>query len=131
MRDAGAARTYLDRLRRQLPGRDALVQEFLAGAEYALALIGNPESGFTVLPPLEVDYGALDPELPRILSYESKTVPESPYWKQLRYREARLGSRRPHRSSAPRPFSSGGSAAVTTRASISAVAPTAPHACSR
>jgi D-alanine-D-alanine ligase len=91
VRDAGSARAYLDRLRRQLPGRDALVQEFLAGSEYALGLIGNPESGFTVLPLLEVDYGALDPELPRILSYESKTVPESPYWKQLRYREARLG----------------------------------------
>jgi D-alanine-D-alanine ligase len=90
VRDARAARAYLDRLRQELPGRDALVQEFLAGAEYAVALIGNPNGGFTVLPLLEVDYDGLAPELPRILSYESKTVPDSPYWRQVRYREARL-----------------------------------------
>ena len=88
--DAREAQAYLDRLRHELPGRDALVQEFLAGAEYAVGLIGNPEDGFTLLPLLEVDYSGLDPGLPRILSYESKTVPDSPYWQHVRYREARL-----------------------------------------
>ncbi len=90
VQDARAARAYLDRLRQELPGRDALVQEFLAGTEYAVGLIGNPDDGFAVLPILEVDYGGLAPELPRILSYESKTVPDSPYWQQVRYREARI-----------------------------------------
>jgi D-alanine-D-alanine ligase len=85
-----AARRYLDRLRRELPGRDGLVQEFLPGSEYAVALIGNPEDGFAVLPPLEVDYSGLEPGLPRILAYESKTTPDSPYWKQLGYRQAEL-----------------------------------------
>jgi D-alanine-D-alanine ligase len=87
---AEEARRRLDGLRRELPGRDGLVQEFLAGPEYAVCLIGNPSHGLTALPLLEVDYSGLDPELPRILSYESKTVPGSPYWRQLRYRQADL-----------------------------------------
>lgn len=86
--DAAAARAYLKRLFAELPGRGALVQEFLSGPEYSVCLIGNPGHGFAVLPWLEVDYGGLDPDLPRILSYESKTVPDSPYWTQLRYRQA-------------------------------------------
>jgi D-alanine-D-alanine ligase len=90
--DAGAARRYLARLAAELPGRDAVVQEFLDGSEYAIALIGNPGTGFTMLPPLEVDYAGLDPALPRILAYESKTIPESPYWRQIAYTRARLGS---------------------------------------
>jgi D-alanine-D-alanine ligase len=55
-----------------------------------VCLIGNPAHGLTALPPLEVDYSGLAPELPPILSYESKTVPDSPYWRQLRYRQAAL-----------------------------------------
>ncbi|MBI4185383.1 MAG: methyltransferase domain-containing protein [Proteobacteria bacterium] len=85
-----AAIAYLGRLRAELPGRAALIQEFLTGAEYSVGLIGNPGLGFTVLPVLEVDYSALDPALPRILSYESKADPASPYWTQIRYREARV-----------------------------------------
>jgi D-alanine-D-alanine ligase len=68
------------------------VQEFLDGPEYAVGIVGNPDTGFTVLPPLEVDYDGLDPGLPRILAYESKTVPDSPYWRQLRYRPARVAA---------------------------------------
>jgi D-alanine-D-alanine ligase len=94
VRDAAETRAHLERLRAQLPGCDALVQEFLDGPEYAIGLVGNVGDGFTVLPPLEVDYGGLDPELPRILSYESKTVPDSPYWRHVRYREARIGQDR-------------------------------------
>jgi D-alanine-D-alanine ligase len=88
VRDAAEARTYLAWLRATLPGCDALVQEFLEGPEYSIGLVGNPGTGFTVLPPLEVDYEGLDQGLPRILSYESKTVPDSPYWRQVRYRPA-------------------------------------------
>lgn len=78
-------------LRRAFPDRDLLVQEFLPGEEYAVGLIGNPGPGFTVLPPLRVDYAALPADLPPILSYGSKTDPESPYWTGLRYEEASPG----------------------------------------
>ena len=88
--DAAEATACLARLARELPDRDLLVQEFLDGPEYTVGLVGNPEEGFTVLPTLEVDYDALDEGLPRILAYDSKSVPESPYWRQIRFREARL-----------------------------------------
>jgi D-alanine-D-alanine ligase len=88
--DVAQARDYLARLQQEMPGRDALVQEFLYGPECSIGLIGNPAGGFTVLPPLEVDYSGLDPDLPKILSYESKTIPTSPYWQQLRFRPAQI-----------------------------------------
>ncbi|MGK2872076.1 MAG: methyltransferase domain-containing protein [Alphaproteobacteria bacterium] len=82
--------SYLTELRRILPGRPVLVQEFLSGNEYSVGIIGNPGIGFTVLPLLEVDYSGLPPELPQILGYESKWDPSSPYWTQIRYREANI-----------------------------------------
>lgn len=90
VRDAGAAWSYVERLRRELPGRDLLIQEFLPGAEYSVGLIGNPGTGFEALPVLEVDYSGLDAMLPRLLAYESKADPESAYWSDIKYREARL-----------------------------------------
>ena len=80
----------LGRLRAQMPGCPILIQEFLTGPEYSIGIVGNPGQGCRVLPPLEVDYSRLDPELPRLLPYESKWVPQSPYWSQISYREARL-----------------------------------------
>jgi D-alanine-D-alanine ligase len=82
--------TCLGRLREQMPGYPILIQEFLPGAEYSIGIIGNPGQSYRVLPPLEVDYSRLDPTLPRLLSYESKWIPDSPYWTQIRYCEARL-----------------------------------------
>lgn len=81
---------YLERLRAEFPKRSVLVQEFLTGAEYSVGLIGNPDQGLRALPILEVDYSKLDPNLPKILGYESKWEPESPYWTQIRYQEASL-----------------------------------------
>lgn len=81
---------YLEGLRAQFPKRPVLVQEYLSGAEYSVAMIGNVEQGIRALPLLEVDYSKLDPSLPRILGYESKWEPESPYWTQIRYRETDL-----------------------------------------
>jgi len=81
---------YLGRLRETLPGRAALIQEYLTGSEYSVALIGNPGIGHSVLPVLEVDYSRLPPDLPPILSYESKWQPDSPYWTDIAYREAAL-----------------------------------------
>jgi D-alanine-D-alanine ligase len=81
---------YLDRLRETLPGRPILIQEFLSGSEYSVGVIGNPGLTTNVLPLLEVDYSQLPQDLPRILGYESKWHPDSPYWTQIRYIEADL-----------------------------------------
>ncbi|MCG5528448.1 D-alanine--D-alanine ligase [Halorhodospira sp. 9621] len=89
VRDARQARAYL----RRLAGSGvvwALAQEFLPGAEYTVGLVGNPATRLSVLPPLVVDYSALPPELPPILSYGSKTDPESAYYRSLRFAPARL-----------------------------------------
>ncbi|HKZ97524.1 MAG TPA: methyltransferase domain-containing protein [Hyphomicrobiaceae bacterium] len=81
---------YLEKLRAEFPKRSILVQEYLSGAEYSVALIGNPDQGLRALPILEVDYSQLDPKLPKILGYESKWEPDSPYWKEIRYQETTL-----------------------------------------
>ncbi len=81
---------YLERLRAEFPRRPILVQEYLTGPEYSVSLIGNPDQGLRALALLEVDFSRLDPELPRILGYESKWEPDSPYWTQIRYHEANL-----------------------------------------
>lgn len=88
--DADEAQAYVRKLRQELPGTDVLVQEFLSGDEYGLGLIGNPGNGFTALPMLQVDYSALDPKLPKLLSYSSKVDPESPYWTDIRFHESKL-----------------------------------------
>lgn len=80
------------RLRRRLPGNPILVQEYLAGSEYSLGIIGNPGRPFELLPVLEVDYSALDPGLPPILAYASKWDPMSPYATQITYKRAVLPS---------------------------------------
>lgn len=81
---------YLGKLREELPGRPVLIQEFLPGNEYSVGIIGNPGQRTRFLPILEVDYSQLPPELPRILGYESKWDPQSPYWTSIKYHEARL-----------------------------------------
>jgi len=88
--DTAALRARILRLRRECPGQGVLVQEFLAGDEYGLTLIGNRGAGFRTLPVLTVDFGGLPEGLPHVLGYESKTLPDSPYWQQLRYRKAEL-----------------------------------------
>jgi D-alanine-D-alanine ligase len=90
VRDEDEARRYLGWLRDTLPGRDALWQEYLPGPEYGVGLIGNPADGFIVLPPLVVDFSALPAGLAPILSYESKALPDSPYWTDIRFAKAEL-----------------------------------------
>jgi len=79
---------YLQEIRQVVPNRPVLIQEFLSGTEYSVALVGNAGFGFRQLPILEVDYSDLPAELPRILSYESKWLPDSPYWSTIRHRES-------------------------------------------
>lgn len=81
---------YWEKLRREFPDRALLVQEYLSGPEYSVGIIGNPGLNVTVLPVLEVDYSGLDPNLPPILGYESKWIPGSPYWTDIRYKKAGL-----------------------------------------
>ncbi len=88
--DDVAAQAYLERLAGELEGPWALVQDFLPGEEYTVGVIGNPGQGLTVLPPLAIDYSGLDTGLPPILSYGSKTDPDSPYYRELRFRPAAL-----------------------------------------
>ncbi|WP_416899929.1 MAG: methyltransferase domain-containing protein [Minwuia sp.] len=80
----------IETLRREFGQTPILIQEFLTGTEYTVGLIGNPAQGFHVLPVLEVDYGRLPEGLPRILGYEAKFEPESPYWNDIAYVEADL-----------------------------------------
>jgi D-alanine-D-alanine ligase len=82
------AKRHLAWLRRELPGRAVLVQEYLPGPEYGVGLIGNPQSRLEALPALEVDFTGLPVGLAPILSFESKVLPDSPYWTEIRFRRA-------------------------------------------
>ncbi len=88
------ARAYLAFLDRELPGRDILWQEYLPGPEYGMGLIGNPDGtpngALTALPPLEVDFSGLPKGANPILSFESKADPDSPYWTEIRFRQANI-----------------------------------------
>jgi D-alanine-D-alanine ligase len=83
---------YLEKVRALFPKRlmPVLVQEYLTGAEYSVGMVGNPDQGLRALAILEVDFSKLDPTLPKILGYESKWDPGSPYWTQIKYHEASL-----------------------------------------
>lgn len=87
--DAAKLLDYMSYLRETLPGVPILIQEYLTGAEYSVGLVGNP-GNLEALPLLEVDYSGLPEDLPKILSYESKWMPDSPYWTEIRYREAQV-----------------------------------------
>jgi D-alanine-D-alanine ligase len=88
--DKQALLAYLESLRTLLPDRPVLVQEFLSGNEYSVGMIGNPGRGLMALPILEVDYSGLETGLPRILGYESKWHPDSPYWSDIGFKETTL-----------------------------------------
>lgn len=81
---------YVANLRSELPDVPILLQEYLSGPEYSVGLIGNPGMALEHLPILEVDYSGLPSELPPILGYESKWDPQSPYWTDIRYKQAAL-----------------------------------------
>jgi D-alanine-D-alanine ligase len=81
---------YIEWLRKTFGKCPVLIQEFLTGPEYSIGIIGNPGLTYKILPPLEVDYSGLDPDLPRILGYESKWLPDSPYWTQIQYKQAHV-----------------------------------------
>jgi D-alanine-D-alanine ligase len=57
-----------------------LVEELLTGKDLSVGVIGNPPESYTVLPIIMADYSLLPENLPQICGYESKWLPESPYW---------------------------------------------------
>ena len=81
--------TYFDEIKSKMPGVPILIQEFLEGREFSVGVIGNGVSMET-LPILEVDYSKLPTDLPKILGYESKWHPDSPYWTKISYHQAEL-----------------------------------------
>jgi D-alanine-D-alanine ligase len=80
----------VDRLKHQHGVSDIVVQEFLSGREYTVGIIGNVESGLTVLPIIEVDYSAL-PCGPHIQCHDSKWDASSSSWTGIRCCKAEIG----------------------------------------
>lgn len=64
--------------------RPLLVEEFLTGKDLTIGIIGNSETGYTILPVTEDDYSALPAELPPICGYEAKWMADSPYMTDVR-----------------------------------------------
>lgn len=81
--------TYFDELKGKMPEVPLLIQEFLEGREFSIGIIGNG-TAMEVLPILEADFSHLPKHLPKILGYESKWDPGSPYWSQIQYRKAQI-----------------------------------------
>ena len=57
-----------------------LVEEFLTGKDLSVGIIGNPPESYMVLPVIMADYSSLPENLPQICGYESKWLPDTPYW---------------------------------------------------
>ena len=74
-RDDDALRARIEKLASTLPG-PYLVEQYLPGKEINVALFPSAERGFVVA--TEIDFTALPPELPRIVTYDCKWNPESP-----------------------------------------------------
>lgn len=71
--------------------RDVIIQEYCSGTEYGVGMVGNLATGFYFLPILEVDYTKITNRgMVPILGFESKWDPESPYWSEIGYKQARL-----------------------------------------
>jgi D-alanine-D-alanine ligase len=88
--NASQAAAYLKWLRDKVDPPEAVMQDFLTGPEYTVGLIGNPDTGLTVLTPAEIDYSHLNPELPPVFTYDAKFDTTSPYWNQLKHKPAQL-----------------------------------------
>ena len=57
-----------------------LVEEFLTGKDLSVGILGNPPNSYNVLPIIMADYSNLPGDLPKICGYESKWLPDTPYW---------------------------------------------------
>lgn len=65
-------------------GQPALIEEFIDGREFHVAAWGN--GTVTVLPPAEMDYGAMTDIRDRLFTYEAKYVPGSRLYETIELR---------------------------------------------
>ena len=69
----------LDRYR-----QPALVEEYIEGREIYVSLLGQVDGGLQVFPFFEIDFSAMPPDRPKIVSFEGKWVEESVEYKGTR-----------------------------------------------
>lgn len=62
-------------------GQGALVEEYIDGREFNIAVLGNGKEART-LPPSEIEFVDFPKGAPRICCYEAKWVEESPFYKK-------------------------------------------------
>jgi D-alanine-D-alanine ligase len=93
--DAGAVVSNVDELRQRVSfvldtlHQPALVEDFIDGREFHVPLWGNEE--VEMLPPVEMDFSAVDDFHDRLCSYDAKFVPESEAYQKIKsYVPARL-----------------------------------------
>ncbi|HSQ66512.1 MAG TPA: D-alanine--D-alanine ligase [Polyangiaceae bacterium] len=72
--DDASLRARVARIRERL-GQGVLVERYIDGREINASLVGYPEP--RVLPLQEIDFGALPPSMPRIVTYDAKWKPGS------------------------------------------------------
>ena len=87
VRSEAEAQRYVAWLRRELPGR-ALPAGVSARSGVRRRADRQSGSRLEALPVLEVDFSGLPAGLAPILSLESKTLPDSLYWTEIRFRRA-------------------------------------------
>jgi D-alanine-D-alanine ligase len=78
---------YLKGLHDKFESISLLIQQYLEGTEYSVGLIGNP-GNFTMSIIYEIDYSQLPEHLPKILCYDYKWDPNSPYRNLIKLKTA-------------------------------------------
>ena len=68
-----------------------LLQEYLPGPEYTVAVVGNPGIELIALPPVQIDFSSLGNRRAPILTYESKSDPHSLCWRLVHLRQSDPG----------------------------------------
>jgi len=79
VRDLPALRRNVQTLLAKYPGSAALVEEFIAGREFNVALLPDGDT-VTALPPSELDFSAMPAGQDRITSYEAKWLEDHPLY---------------------------------------------------
>lgn len=90
--NAREAREVIETLRAELNNPLLLLQEYLPGPEYSVAVVGNPGIELLALPPIEIDFSSLGNSHAPILTHESKNDPHSLYWRSVHLRQSDAGA---------------------------------------